>query len=110
MATLDGSARQVNLGQGISVRAPGLRGSAEAHNVAPGSTTRAPEVDGSGPALDAALAREGFLRLRVITLDVAPVPGGAAGGDIRSPVADLDGMEVSVPDLGDDVAPMAVTT
>ena len=60
MATLDGSARQVNLGQGISVRAPGLRGSAEAHNVAPGSTTRAPEVDGSGPALDAALAREGL--------------------------------------------------
>ena len=62
MATLDGSARQVNLGQGISVRAPGLRGSAEAHNVAPGSTTRAPEVDGSGPALDAALARRSSLK------------------------------------------------
>lgn len=104
MATLDGSARQVNLGQGISLRAPGLRGSAEAHNVAPGSTTRAPEVDGSGQALDAALTKEGFLRLRVITLDVAPMPQGPARGDIRSPVADVDGMEVSVPDLGDDVA------
>ena len=79
MATLDGSARQVNLGQGISVRAPGLRGSAEAHNVGPGSSTRAPEVDGSSPALDAALTREGFLRLRVITLDVAPVPQAPAG-------------------------------
>jgi len=74
MANLDGSSRQFSLGQGISVRAPGLRGEAEAHNVAPGSDTRAPEVDGSGVALDTALTQEGFLRLRVITLDVAPVP------------------------------------
>jgi len=28
MATLDGSGREVNLGLGITVRAPGLRGSA----------------------------------------------------------------------------------
>ena len=103
MATLDGSGREVNLGLGITVRAPGLRGSAQAHNVAPGSDTRAPEVDGSSPALDEALTNEGFLRLRVITLDVAPVPN-APSGDIRSPVSDLDGMEVNVPDLGDDVA------
>ncbi len=103
MANLDGTAREVNLGQGITIRAPGLRGSAEAHNVAPGSDTRAPEVDGSGPALDAALAKEGFLRLRVVTLDVAPVPH-APSGDIRAPGSDLDGMEVNVPDLGEDVA------
>lgn len=103
MPTLDGTSRQVTLGQGITLRAPGLRGTAEAHNVGPGSDTRAPDVDGSGPALDEALTREGFLRLRVITLDVAPVPQ-ALGSDIRSPVADVDGLEVSVPDLGDDVA------
>ena len=103
MATLDGTGRQVNLGQGIALRAPGLRGSAEAHNVGPGSDTRAPEVDGSGPALDEALTREGFLRLRVITLDVAPAPL-APGSDIRAPISDVEGMEVSVPDLGDDVA------
>ena len=103
MATLDGSSRQVNLGQGIAVRAPGLRGRADAHNVAPGAETRAPEVDGSGAALDAALTREGFLRLRVITLDVAPVPQAPAG-DLRAPVSDVPGMEVTVPDLGEDVA------
>lgn len=103
MATLDGSSRQVNLGQGIAVRAPGLRGQAEAHNVAPGSDTRAPEVDGSGDALDAALTQEGFLRLRVITLDVAPVPH-ATTGELRAPVSDVPGLEVTVPDLGDDVA------
>ncbi|MFT3860456.1 esterase/lipase family protein [Micropruina sp.] len=103
MANLDGTGRQVSLGQGISLRAPGLRGSAEAHNVAAGGDTRAPEADGSGPALDAALTREGFLRLRVITLDVAPVPHAPAG-DGRSPVTDVDGLEVTVPDLGEDVA------
>lgn len=103
MANLDGSGRAVNLGQGITVRAPGLRGSAEAHNVAPGSDTRAPEVDGSGAALDEALTREGFLRLRVITLDVAAAPH-AQLGELRSPTADVDGVEVSVPDLGEDVA------
>ena len=91
MATLDGSSRQVNLGQGIAVRAPGLRGQAEAHNVAPGSDTRAPEVDGSGDALDAALTQEGFLRLRVITLDVAPVPH-ATTGELRAPVSDVPGL------------------
>ena len=101
--TLDGSSRAFNLGQGITVRAPGLRGRADAHNVAPGSETRAPEVDGSGDALDAALTREGFLRLRVITLDVAPVPH-APTGDLRAPVSDVPGLEVTVPDLGDDVA------
>jgi 3',5'-cyclic AMP phosphodiesterase CpdA len=78
MATLDGSGREVNLGLGITVRAPGLRGSAQAHNVAPGSDTRAPEVDGSSPALDEALTNEGFLRLRVITLD-SLVPGSVHG-------------------------------
>lgn len=103
MATLDGSSRQVNLGQGIAVRAPGLRGQADAHNVAPGAETRAPEVDGSGAALDAALTREGFLRLRVITLDVAPVPQAPAG-ELRAPVSDVPGMEVTVPDLGEGVA------
>ena len=110
MANLDGSSRQFSLGQGISVRAPGLRGEAEAHNVAPGSDTRAPEVDGSGVALDTALTQEGFLRLRVITLDVAPVPHAPTGdspagpGDVRPPVSDVPGMEVTVPDLGEDVA------
>ena len=101
--TLDGSSRQINLGQGIAVRAPGLRGRAEVHDVGPGADTRAPEVDGSGEALDAALTKEGFLRLRVITLDVAPVPN-APIGDVRSPVTDEAGMEVTVPDLGEDVA------
>ena len=47
----------VSLGQGITLRAPGLRGTAEAHNVGPGSDTRAPDVDGSGPALDEAIAK-----------------------------------------------------
>ena len=103
MPTLDGTSRQVTLGQGITLRAPGLRGTAEAHNVGPGSDTRAPDVDGSGPALDEALTREGFLRLRVITLDVAPVPQAPAG-DLRAPVSDVPGMEVTVPDLGEDVA------
>jgi len=103
MANLDGSSRSVNLGMGIAVRAPGLRGSAEAHNVGPESSTRAPDVDGSGPALDAALTREGFLRLRVITLDVAPAPHAPAG-DIRAPISDQPAVEVTVPDLGDDVA------
>jgi len=103
MANLDGSSRSVNLGMGIAVRAPGLRGSAEAHNVGPESPTRAPEVDGSGAALDAALTSEGFLRLRVITLDVAPAPHSPAG-DIRAPISEQPGVEVTVPDLGEDVA------
>ena len=104
MATLDGGSRQVNLGLGIAVRAPGLRGRAEVHNVAPASDTRAPDVDGSGAALDAALTGEGFLRLRVITLDVAPVPHAGEATDVRSPVTDEPGLEMTVPDLGEDVA------
>ncbi|WP_162825570.1 hypothetical protein, partial [Escherichia coli] len=36
-------------------------------------------------------------------LDVAPAPH-AGGSDLRTPVSDIDGMEVSVPDLGDEVA------
>ena len=103
MATLDGSSRATSLGRGISVRAPGLRGRVESHDVTTTGDTRAPDVDGSGPALDAALTREGFLRLEVITLDVAPVPF-APPSDVRSPVSDVDGVEVTVPDLGDDVA------
>ncbi|MFT4216085.1 MAG: hypothetical protein QM619_02730 [Micropruina sp.] len=103
MATLDGSSRQVNLGRGIAMRTPGLRGRAEAHDVTAGGDTRAPEVDGSGAAFDAAFTQEGFLRLRVITLDVAPLPQ-APSGDLRAPVSDVPGMEVTVPDLGDDVA------
>ena len=66
MATLDGTGRQVNLGQGIALRAPGLRGSAEAHNVGPGSDTRAPEVDGSGPAW-APVHRRPVVRWRLTT-------------------------------------------
>ncbi|MBK8461334.1 MAG: hypothetical protein IPL43_15120 [Micropruina sp.] len=104
MATLDGSGRQVGLGLGITVRAPGLRGRAEAHNIAVGSATRAPDVDGSGPALERALAEQGFLRLRVIELEVAAVPVPAGTGQVRAPDSDLAGMEVSVPDLGPDVA------
>ncbi len=103
MATLDGSSRAVTVGLGITLRAPGLRGSAEVHNIATGSPTRAAEVDGSGPALERALAEQGFLRLRVIELDVAPTPHPPSG-EVRSPGSDLPGLEVSVPDLGGDVA------
>lgn len=101
MATLDGSSRAVTVGLGITLRAPGLRGSAEVHNIATGSPTRAAEVDGSGPALERALAEQGFLRLRVIALDVAPTPHPPSG-EVRSPGSDLPGLEVSVPDLGAD--------
>ncbi|MCW3158992.1 esterase/lipase family protein [Micropruina sonneratiae] len=103
MPTLDGSSRSVSLGGGIEVRAPGLRGWAEAHDVSATGDTRAPDVDGSGVALDTALTREGFLRLGVITLDVVPEPQ-APPSDVRSPTTDVDGLEVTVPDLGDDVA------
>ena len=105
--TLDGSSRRIDLGRGIALRAPGLRGRADVHDVGPASDTRAPEVDGSSEALDAALTKEGFLRLRVITLDVSPLPL-APTGEVRSPVTDEPGMEVTVPDLGEDVAQVLV--
>lgn len=103
MTTLDGSGRRVDLGLGISVRAPGLRGRADVHDVTPTSDTRAPDVDGSGPALAAALARSDVHRIRVITLDVAgaPVPAPDA---VRTPTTDEEGLVVEVPDLGPDVA------
>ena len=103
MATLDGSGREVSLGMGITLRAPGLRGQASAHDITPGSTTRAPDVDGSSDALAKALADEGFLRLRAIELAVAQVPSATTTG-LRSPYSDQPGLEVNVPDLGKDVA------
>lgn len=103
MTTLDGTGRRVDLGHGISVRAPGLRGDAQAHDVSASGATRAPEVDGSGSAMALALERSDVRRIRVITLDVAPVrlPGVEA---VRSPATDGDGVVLEVPDLGPDVA------
>ena len=103
MATLDGSGRAVPLGMDITLRAPGLRGQATVHNIAQGSPTRGPDVDGSSEALGRALEEQGFLRLRVIELQVAAAPGGA-DGDLRAPYSDQPGLEVTVPDLGADVA------
>jgi hypothetical protein len=103
MATLDGSGRAVPLGMDITLRAPGLRGQATAHNIAQGAPDRGPAVDGASEALDRALTEQGFLRLRVIQLDVAPVPGGG-DGDLRAPYSDQPGLELTVPDLGADVA------
>lgn len=103
MANLDGSGRAVPLGLDITLRAPGLRGRATAHNVAQASPTRTRDVDGSTEALDRALAEQGFVRLRVIELEVVALPGGG-DSDLRAPYSDQPGLEVTVPDLGADVA------
>lgn len=103
MATLDGANRPVALGQGITIRAPGMRGQAEVHDVSPTGTSRAAQVAAANPALDRALAETGISVIRVITIDVAaaPPPGSS---DTRSPTSGEDGLVVEVPDLGADVA------
>jgi hypothetical protein len=103
MATLDGSGRRVDLGHGLTLRAPGLRGQAQAHDVSASGPTRAPDVDGSGRAMGLALARSEVRRIRVVTLDVSAVPAPGVEA-VRSPATDGEGIVLEVPDLGPDVA------
>jgi hypothetical protein len=103
VATLDGSGRQVTLGLGVSVSAPGLRGEVALADVSAASGTRAADATGSREAFDRALDRAQVRRIRALTVSVSgtslPPPGS-----LRSPSSDESGIVVDVPDLGPDVA------
>lgn len=103
MATLDGTDSPIPIGQGISIRAPGMRGRADVHDVSPTGTTRAAQAAGSNPALEQAMAETGVSAIRVITLDISEAPPPGVSG-VRAPSSGEEGMVVEVPDLGSDVA------
>jgi hypothetical protein len=109
MAQLTGSVQTIQLGEGYSVRAPGLRGSAELkrpHSVADRARSRAVE-DGTA-ALDAAFANTRVTEVRQIEIELqAPVAGGAAPA-LRSSDNRQDLLEVAVPDLGPDVGQLVL--
>lgn len=109
MATvITGTNQRVSLGNGYSLRAPGLRGEAEqfAANLA---TTRAASriMDSTLAALDDALKREGVAEVRRI--DLALRPAIAAGtASLRSAAGEPE-LELQVPDLGPEVGQIVVS-
>lgn len=95
MAELTGTGFPVDLGGGVTLRAPGLRGRAE----------RTQEVvDGRGvppaatAALSAALADAGMEQ--VVAVEVEAQPTGLGGPDDGRGPGEGEGLSLSVPDLG----------
>jgi pimeloyl-ACP methyl ester carboxylesterase len=106
MARLDGTGRPVQLAPGYRLTAPGLRGRAEAR---PG---REPASRGGGteqatPALDRALRATSVREVRLIDLDVQPVPVPRGAAPVRT-ASGMDGMVLEVPDLGPDVGQLVL--
>ena len=99
-AQLNGSAQPVPLGQGYSVRSPGIRGTADLkqpRSAAERGISRGPD-DGTAD-LDEALRATGVTEVRQVDLRLAPTPPADAARSLRS----LDGqdmLELQVPDLG----------
>ena len=101
MAQLDGSARQVDLGRGIVITAPGLRGSAVLQEGPLGGRSGEPER--TTDAWEDALARAGMRQAVAVEIDATAVPGtgGGAGraGEVRTAEGE-PGLVLDVPDLG----------
>jgi hypothetical protein len=99
MARLTGGTQAIDLGRGISIRAPGLRGSAERIGPrAPG--TRGPEEATS--ALDEAFSLANVSELETVEVGAQATAAAPEVGALRSPSGD-DALELEVPDLGDEV-------
>lgn len=109
MAQLTGSTQAIALGDGYSVRAPGLRGSAELKRPrSAADRSRSRTVADGTAALDAAFAETHVTEVRQIDLLLqAPVAGGAARA-LRSVDNTQDLLEVAVPDLGADVGQLVL--
>lgn len=98
---LPGSIQSIELGDGYSIRAPGVIGSAELKR--PRSATersRSRTVDDGTAALDAALAESNVTEVRQIEISLQPPPRTLPTRALRSIDGQEDLLEVSVPDLG----------
>ena len=93
---LDGSLKQIDLGGGISLRAPGLQGTGNI-DIARAQGTRGPEL--ATELFDDALKLASLDEMRNIQLDVAAVPIPPTAAPIRGPTGE-DVLELKVPDLG----------
>ncbi|GAB4272405.1 MAG: hypothetical protein Kow0092_27490 [Deferrisomatales bacterium] len=98
MATLDGSARTVELAPGYRISAQGLQGTATAHEGAPAGR-RGGGPEGATPALDQALAAAGMNEIKLIELDVRAAAPPPAEAPIRTARGE-EGLVLEVPDLG----------
>lgn len=93
---LTGSPAPIPLGEGYTLRAPGLRGTAELKRPVPGAATRGGQDATS--ALAEAFDRTDVETVRDIELQVRPAPG-VAQTRLRSATGG-DAVELQVPDLG----------
>ena len=104
MPQLNGSSQPVNLGQGYSIRAPGVRGNAEMRTSGPAGAarSRSATIEDGTAELDAALAATNVTEVRQIELTVQSSAGAAAAGGapLRSVDRQQDVVELAVPDLG----------
>lgn len=95
ISTLDGTAIPVDLGSGVTLRAPGLRGTAELEPQLFGG--RADEPPLATPALAEAIAAAGMEQVHGVQIAATEVP--VTGLDIRGP-ADEGQLVLQVPNLG----------
>ncbi len=104
MPQLNGSSQPVSLGQGYSIRAPGVRGNAEMSSSGPAGTgrSRSATIEDGTAELDAALAATNVTEVRQIELTVQPAVGAVVtgGARLRSMDGQQDVVELAVPDLG----------
>lgn len=98
--TLSGSVQPVALGDGYSLRAPGLRGSADLRRPrSPAERARSRAPDDGSTLLDEAFAQTGLTEVRRIDLTLQP-PAAAAAAPLRSVDGTQQLLELAVPDLG----------
>lgn len=93
---LNGSASDINLGEGYAIRAPGLRGRVRVHG-AKSLGTRGPEV--ASHDFDKALSESSLSEVKVLELEVSSAPFPASASPIRGPEG-ADAFELRVPDVG----------
>ena len=110
MATqLTGSTQPLSLGEGYSIRAPGLRGTAELRRPRPEAERARSRIAEDGTdALDAALRNSNITEVRQIDLSLIQTTGGESSRSLRS----TDGqemLELQVPDLGPDTGQLILT-
>ena len=97
MATLNGSNTRVDVGGGVTVRAPGYRGEVTRVPSA-GGGTRAPASTATKRPLAAALAAAEVQTTHTLMIDLRPVPGPRPAGT-RAP-GGADAMVVNAPQAG----------
>ena len=109
MATLTGTPSTIDLGQGYSIRAPGVTGSATLQQPSSQQSRARSRSDADGTAaLDQAFANTEVDEIKQIDLTTQTGPRAAAGAPLRS-VDGQDALELQVPDFGQEYGQLVLS-